>query len=625
MRRTKPDLTPNAPVYLIEDFQPEWDTTDGIVVSLTPEASYQCQKSDIPYFILEDFYDEKELLEKEDSFLWDQADWIKRFDRMLQDKIAFCKQKELHLVSAQYYRVKFFVDTLVIQSFFLRKFLEKTRPERVLYVGGRAPASWTNFSLHEIYGNQRRFLRILAEMACKRENIPFRAICRSERPCHSEPPFSRGQAPRRVSLYLKSLYCFLKFQKYHRYLNRKKRLASKSVLFIHMGRETAHLVPKLIREGAKVFVKEGMSVDAIDRFIHRRALNLETEAAVVKNQLQSAFKNASQTLSENSEIIQWVNAHCGMDVSSITLPFFHYFIFPICCEIAAESDVLARFYKRMGITGVIARSGIELLSVSSLVAAEQTARTRRICFQHGSEAIDSPILLIHEADRFDAYFASESDTREYLKEAKRYPFIRTCEGIYEYSQFFKTRQHRKKRGTARRKEVIYYAPQKVLSGVCRLNHMLYSATPYYEFQMALLNYFSKRTDKQFVFKYKIPGDWLQDSTLSALKSPRYSNISVSSRPMEACLSDADRVILDYPGTTLYWAASVGKPVLAVFPDRLKVRQTSQNYFSSVLRPFSDVEEALHHVEKFLDADPESCRPRFPMTSQNAFAQLARIL
>ena len=112
-------------------------------------------------------------------------------------------------------------------------------------------------------------------------------------------------------------------------------------------------------------------------------------------------------------------------------------------------------------------------------------------------------------------------------------------------------------------------------------------------------------------------DWLGESTLTYLSQKRYPNILTESRIFSECFPEADRVFLDYPGTTLYEAAAAGLPVMCLHHELLPIQENSRRVFGKSLQSYRTMDEAKQKIKDFLEADPSEYRVALPLTGASA--------
>ena len=75
--------------------------------------------------------------ENEIEYFLDQLRWFDDFDVFLKDHIRYCKRYEVSLARACYNRLKYLVDSLVIQSYVLRHVVDgimREGAQEIVYV-----------------------------------------------------------------------------------------------------------------------------------------------------------------------------------------------------------------------------------------------------------------------------------------------------------------------------------------------------------------------------------------------------------------------------------------------------------------------------------------------------------
>ena len=116
-------------VYLVEEYHPDLKfDRDSLIVALTPAVCYQLDKSGIRYSIIEDYYDEVELLANEDKYYQSQLQWIDGLDEFLQSKLKELKELNLRLGEIYYYYLKSMaLDPLYIRCYTLKRLFEAVK------------------------------------------------------------------------------------------------------------------------------------------------------------------------------------------------------------------------------------------------------------------------------------------------------------------------------------------------------------------------------------------------------------------------------------------------------------------------------------------------------------------
>ncbi len=158
-----------------------------------------------------------------------------------------------------------------------------------------------------------------------------------------------------------------------------------------------------------------------------------------------------------------------------------------------------------------------------------------------------------------------------------------------------------------------------------LNSPHMPTTWYYHLQIAILNCLANIKEQRFVFKYVKMNDWLGQSTLAYLRWKKFSNIELDDTPFWKCLDQAERVIMDQPGTAFYETSVCDIPILCLYyEETTKVRFESSKYFGKCLQPFNNAEEACLKIHDFLSSDPKDFIVNLPLTKDNPVDTLVRL-
>ncbi len=76
--------------YLAEAYSPDLKfERNDVIIALTPLTSYELDKVNIKYSILEEYYDEAEFLKEEKDCFNDQLNWFNEFDNFLFNFLGF--------------------------------------------------------------------------------------------------------------------------------------------------------------------------------------------------------------------------------------------------------------------------------------------------------------------------------------------------------------------------------------------------------------------------------------------------------------------------------------------------------------------------------------------------------
>lgn len=610
---------------LVEDYSKDFDYSQGQIVALTPEACYELKRHGHSYRLLEDYYHEDDLAsEFGEDFFKEQLQWFNDFEQYLFQRIAPLSEEKPRLINYQYYQLKYIIDSFIVASFAWRKFIETTKPSVIDYL--TQIQTEQNHWVYVLELNDRRFFKPTLKRICQQHQITLNEI--KVLPAKSSNvvidtariPSKTLQGSPQLRRFLKSVYFDFKYQKFHRFFKPDPRFESLSCLFLHgFDRNTGGMLKDFLKKGAKVYLKEENQILAISSLVHQPLFDLKKEAAPIKEKMAFSMESTALDFQNHPELLSWINQKAGCDLTDFLQKSLSHFISTTCLDIMAEFVVMKSFFQKYGIQYVAARGGTEKDVVSALMAAE-AAQVKRVCFQHGADSRASIVAIKSESDPFDIYFAMEEDSKQQMEEAKRYPFIKSCQ-VFQYPDFLGKLGGLKQRRVHRRPEIVYLTSRPTVS-LRMLNQLEYPTAWYFDFQRSLIDYFGQCPEKDFIFKYvERRSDWMQDSILPYLTDKKYPNVRRESRPFVGYLKTADGVIMDFPGTAMYEAAAAGIPLLVLCHRRIENRPQTMKLFGKSLQLFSSTEEALHSIARFFSENPENYIVSLSLTDQDASEKL----
>ena len=612
--------------WLLEDALPDSIDKCGNILSLTPTASYRLSKLGIKYSIIEDFYDEQDLLKNKESYFFEQLKWFNEFDELLKSKIEFCRSEGINLAMAHYYRIKCLVDSLAIFTYKFTKFIEKTKPKSILYVSAEKGNSPKN-SIYEPFDEQKNIIPQIIKGLCEKEGIPVSVETVSSFTKEKKDHSIKSHPKEFLKKFgFKQIYYFSKYSKISKYLNAQDGDKLR-VLILHAGCLSMDLLIKdLISKGDAVFLKTGNSVNRIDTIFHRHALNLDTPDKYENEFTLKVKKDCEEALKyffKKDRLTRWISDKCGFDVSKITKAYFKDFIENICFKNLLDYNALKNFYNREKLDFVVARAASEGDVVSSLLAA--AGSKKRVCFQHSCGAFSSRSDDIVELKPFDYYFTMHDEAEEETKEALRTEkeLLGNCKVLQAPYQIkaIKERMGKNKRDN----DLIMYVPTKLFFGFRNYNMYLYPFTWYFEFQKAIIDLLSQKHGLRFIFKSALGQDWCEDSILLYIKDKKSSNISIYNGPLINSLKRAGRVILDFPSTGFYEAAAAGTSVISLHHELFKMRDSAKNIFGKSLASFKDIDDAVRIIDNFLNSDSRQYIVDLPVSNNDAVGLLRNMV
>ncbi len=614
--------------YFVEDFDPRKEFGEGILISLTPESCFQLQQRGLSYKNLEDYYRETELMSFfSDSYLKEQLQWFEDFDHYLKLVIPDCRENEFRLIHHLRYRLKYFLDSIISQCFIFQSFFNQTQASTIVYLK-KMKDEPGNASVMDLANNRRSFFHPLMTLLCREKGIVLENSFISA-PSEKQQTTLFRKIPKLeqsdLKEMIKSVYFFLKYKKYRSLWGKDKKFENLKILFLTAGHKDCDpTIRELIGKGASVYLKSDGSIYDLSSWTQKKIADLSGEIINTHNLILESFKKAGELLNPSHPLILWINKVCRLDVSFLVLPYLKDFLQSECCSLASEVPSLIHFFDQSAFDYLVSRTANNLSDAAGLLAAEKSAGTARVCFQHGCLGADYPVWSLSQAPYFDVFFATDPETKEYSE--RTFPIFskNRCQ-IREYSSFLNHRQTPfsiLKRDFTKK---IYYVPTRNFTGVRMLNSPHMPTTWYYHLQIAILDCLASMKDLNFVFKYVKMNDWLGQSTLAYLRWKKFSNIELDDTPFWKCLDQADRVIMDQSGTALYETSVCDIPILCLYyEETTKLRSESLKYFGKCLQPFNNAEEACLRIRDFLSSDPKDFIINLPLTKDNPVDTLARL-
>ncbi len=606
--------------YLVEDIVHETDLSGKNLVSLSPAVSYLLGKKGINYSILEDYYEEESLLPDQGMYFTEQLSVMDELDHFLRKNLRADIPKNLGLVRAHYFRVKCLMDSLVLVSRAVIKFLEAVRPDSVTYCG-RDGAYMEGASLYRPFPEQGKIVSGLIEEISKQRGVAFsRWVSGGGVPKRLEQRHFKFPGICSFRCAARSIFYFFRFRKFMKVLPSrvKKRL---NVMSLHAGCYAIdRFIAETIRNRGKVFLKTGPeSIFSVHGLFHEVCLDLSVPYKIKgQDDIKASCGAAAERFPLETKITGWLNEQCGADVSRFFIPYMRDLIGDVFYRNLSEMTVLERFIEEEKIDYVVARSSSEKDSISSILAAAK--KGKRVCFQHSCSVADGGRDLISEMDHFDIYFSINSSEEKRLKEALNYGYLSGCSVFQDAGQLeaVKRKWARKRRDDG----PVMYIPTKLFLGFRGINGYLYPITWYYEFQKRLVDHFFSKKNTRFIFKYAPGQEWSRMSIVRYILDHGKSNISIEEKRVSECLGGLNRVILDYPSTSFHEAAVAGLPVMSLYSPCVEVGERGKRLFGRSLQKFGSFSEAIAKVEDFLEAPAEDYIVDIPFRRDRAFNALA---
>ena len=607
--------------YLVEDYDPAVAYKDGRVVTLTPEACYHLGKAGVPYDIIENFYNEKSLKSDEEGYFTEQLEWFKEFDKLLKEQVSYCRQHDIDLAKANYYQLKYLIDPIIINARILQEFVKRTNPEAIVYVCGKNSMDKES-SIYDLYGNERKYFLKLISVICRKNNIPLsiKSNLVIKRSIDSGYVLRARLKDFLKKLHFKSIYYFIKYAKIRKFFTKPKNDERLNLLILHAGCLSMDIVvKKSIALGYRVFFRDKKNIISIYDIAQKNVLDLNGSDDAEKDNIAGELKKAADDMDRQGEMIKWTNDRCGLDLLGLIMPYLKHFVEKICLNNLLEVRALKKFYKDERIDYVIARSSSEEDSISAFTAVGTSKK--RVCFQHGIP-YDTIPSVVTELNLVDYYFTMDDISHRYYKDQRLDP-ASDCR-VFQSPHYLMSIRDRMTRKSKNNTNTIMYAPTKVFIGLNVFNVNFYTLPWYFEFQKAIIDLFGSIKSKRFIYKCANGQEWLDRSVLLYLKDKEYNNIQIEKKPLIACLGQAERLLLDFPGTCLYEAAAAGVPVMSLCRSTFKINDDMRAAFGRSIIDFSGISDGINKIRDFIYSEPDKFKVDVPMSDEEPFAVLSGI-
>lgn len=611
--------------YLLDKFDPLLDYSNGKIISLNPDVSYKLDKRGIGYHLLDEYYSKEELIKDQDRFIDEQLDIIDKFDVFLRDNISFCREAGISPARRHHSRLTYLIGTVVISSRILKNFISKIGPAKIVYVSKGEERKTEAFSVYDsLIANIDRIKRSIMEILCAERaeiELELRVITPVKKTKKGKWKRSAYETAKKISekMLLKRIYHVFKYSKFKKYFHSTKASSSNRVLFLNAGaRRMDYLLRELIGSGSTVYLKDMDCIQRVSGFSSRKIKWKNTDDSIL-NKIKNECDGASGKIDKETGFYEWINRQSGCNVSGIVAPYMEGFIKNDCSRFLAEVIDLIGFYKKENMDLVVTNSSVGRNEITAVAAGEATEHVKNLCFQHSSTTVDHKLrYIVDEMGGFDYYFTTDDLSEKYFQQYSSADLSNGCK-VDQYPYYFSDiikRNDRKK--TQGRKEKIVYVSTKLARNRVRFrsdNLICYPSPYYYEFLKKIIDFFGSKDDFDFVYKHVSSQKWAEASIIPYIEDKSFQNVSVGTMDFIKCLDEADRIIVDYPSTSLFEAADAGVPVLALCPDIIEIWEPCLDNFKKSFHFFSEADEAVDIISDFLDSDPKDYICKVPYNAE----------
>lgn len=566
---------------------------DCIYIALTIDASYKLDKLGIEYTLLENFYNQRDVCGDTNAYLYSQLDWFNSFDELVKNIYIEAKTLNINLPILYFYNIKYLVDQVILSARILQKFLDVAKPQKIYFVS-------QNFGeddfdrWHWFYNGESSFSRLI-EPICEKKNIEIEKIIISVNADKNISYFSMKVIIAEFKKFIpKSIKSRIK-----RFLNTIEiGVSSRSA-------QNKNILILKTRDYVQDFCKDAVNSCYKIKYFSDTNFNKKKKSSFY----EPKYNNSD--LFKDTDLINWINNQCDIDVYPIIKNRFNYLINNTFPQTITLIKYFIKLYEEQNIKFVLNYSLSTEVDFAAAIAAKISSSTKSVGFYHGMDAFDAPHRFFMEFAHFDIYFASTKGEVDHIrklsKKFSQYGHPVVNEYTYLRNKIMKSFIKKESLPSRRSgKQIVLYIP---IMRKIRLNMPIDYGIPltmfYIKWHKSLISYFNKRTDFRFIWKAYLQPNFNYDPIQEIIKESNSTNITFSDGNLKSWLARADRVICDVPSAAFFEACFAGKPVIAFYnPDEQRLRDNAYDTFGSSLRSYSSFEEGLNIVEEILDNDPE---------------------
>ncbi|MBA7675388.1 hypothetical protein ES703_83621 [subsurface metagenome] len=578
------------------------------IIALTPEVCYQLDKAGIEYSIIEDYYDEADLTALEDEYHESQLRWIESLDKFLQNNIKELKDLNLRLGTVYYSYLKTMVlDPLYIRCYTLNRLFEVIKPSNVVFISYSPKEMPLDFRLQD---DGKSHYSQLVPILCRRHGVPLTSNFLKRNKINLEELIF-VDVKTRLGRTLSKLLSIKRLFSARRHISKSSHQMKPTnegglnILILKTDHIGTDFIEDVLERGHDIYQLSGDFILKYSSPGVRRHLNLkakyEGKVADLNNNIWESIAN----LLDSDDLIKWINEKCQADVSPLVLPRLKYFISKVCPEVLGYFKVFTDFYQNEKIDFVLTPHEVSLAEFAAVAAASHYSHTRSVYICHGDSIFDNKFWHIAQLSHFNINIATNKEMKEYFKyqcETNNIPteLYSSPHRLLNVKRIGYLRE--KQKGNAEKR--IVYLPTMLMGDTRRLDGASYPDTWYYEFQKSLIEYFSTKSGYTFVWKGLPVSDAIYNPIPNFIRDNNFSNIEIAANSFVQHLPSADRVICDYPSTGFYESVVAGVPTMCLCHKAFILRKSAVEYFGNLLRLYSDIPEAIKHIDEFLDSDPE---------------------
>jgi hypothetical protein len=604
--------------YFLEAYDTSLDLENAEVISLNPAVSQLLSEKGIPYKIIEDFNNNESPVFSQEDYFFDQLTWFNNIDMLIKDKIFVCGKYSINLAMANYLRLKYVIDMIIISTCSLNSILSSfSLPCELIYVnnGTVVPEDYSIFNFKK---NNRFLFDNLLKLFCQKKGISLVAKTLVYPNNLKDKRNFNLNSCHKFKKSIKAIRNIIKYKKMSKIYNFYAFYIKKNIFVMHTGSPDIDIpVLELINAGAHIFIEEEGNIIKEDTILRLKAISIsrfvqnEVFLKNIKNQCMLLFND----FKKSTYFISWINRRCPIDVSSVVWPYFKSFFLKDAPYILNEAKKKYDFYLSQRIEYVLARGNTDPHSVAALIAAKYMHGAKSICIQHASFAFEAEVYGVFETETYDFILARDYLSLEFYKNSLALRYRTSCLPLQSSHYFKSLLSYKKTKTKHKNKELVAFVEKKFSSRVRRLGNVAYSVTGYFEKQKKIIDFLGNIPNKRILYKASSQ-EWSRLSVVRYIKLKKYNNISVSEKSFLKCLKGIDKVIVDYPSGAFFEAAISRKPVLCICPSYLIFQKKARDIFKKSLQHYFSIDEACSLINQFLCSPASEYIVDLPISSES---------
>lgn len=577
-------------------------------LALTPSAAVVLEKNGINYFIVDDFFDEEDLLGNLDDRLRLQVDWAMWVDQILKSKIPEFDQMNYSPAIACFYRIKNYFDRLTTHRFGLQAFLEVYQPRKIFWVNNSKSIDRHGHNIDYAY------VEMILPILCKEYGIEielytpevsntiqwYKIVFSNFRADLSEKKIRIKSVAKKLSSY------------YWNWQSGRTTKESDNILFSQLSGDTDVLVLQDTYDMGHV-LSELKAMRIKTTKLHLMSLlekSRKMDSRFVKNALETVWGELRKESKLWSVLEEWTG---GQEVAE---PWLAYLMTHTFYEGWKGSIIASQYLSEKKYSAIICSAIQSLTPYESGIGVLHAGRNSDIpifSYLHGSLPgyCHQPIQIFWDMAHSDWHFVYGKYVANYLNQlSEQFPLnfataLATGSPCAEMDQKSydskKINVLRRKLASGGKKPLILYIPNMITYDR-RLSGDAPACMPSYDLQKKVMTIFGEHKDVQLVYKSFV-GSY-NDIMLDFIKScvpnviiAKYKEVKISN-----LMWAVDGIILDYPATPIREILLTNKPILTFSDSRYYKMFPEAKTLLRKRCHFSETpEEFLIAVDDFLSA------------------------